>query len=58
MPRIPTARPLYEHHATVSRMIRQIHVAENLSMPRKKKILKLLTQLLEELQCEMPQGGE
>ena len=53
MSKHPTERPPQEHHATLSRVYRQISVAETMKTPRKKKILEALQAALNELQAEM-----
>jgi hypothetical protein len=53
MSKHPTKRPPQEHHATLSRMYRQISVDETMREARRKKILEALQVALRELQAEM-----
>ena len=53
MSRVPTERPPHEHHATLSRVYRQVSVSKRLKEPRRRKILEALQQALQELQAEM-----
>lgn len=53
MPKRPTARPPVEHHAIIGRIYRQVGLDRKMQEPRRKKILKLLEQVLSEFQAEI-----